>query len=365
MGFRILAMGGDGIGAEVMAHGLRLLDVMSAVYRISLDITEDYLGGAAYDRYGTFCREETVARARASDAVLVGAVGGPEWDGIVMEGGPEMQDGLMRLRRELDCYAGLRPARPFACLEDLTPYRPGLASNADILVLREMCGGAFFGMPRGISTGDDGQRVGFDNSIYTEAEIARIARTGFELARRRRGRLCSVDKANVMQTYVLWREVVREVAAEYPEVELTLCYADNAAYQLARDPVAFDVIVGDNLFGDILSDQAAAVCGSLGMLPSACLAGLPREGATASGIYEPVHGSAPDIRGQDRANPVGMFLSIAMMAEYSLGRADVSRALEAAVGKTLAQGVRTPDLGGTATTGEVSDAVIGHIRPQR
>ena len=268
----------------------------------------------------------------------------------------------MRLRKELDCFAGLRPARAFPVLEDRTPYRPGLATRADIMILREMCGGAFFGVPRGVETDCDGKRVGFDNSRYTEAEIARIARVGFELARRRSGRLCSVDKANVMQTYVLWREVIREMATEYPDIELTVLYADNAAYQLARNPMAFDVIVGDNLFGDIFSDQAAVVCGSLCMLPSACLQHLPAENETARGIYEPVHGTAPDIAGLDQANPIGMLLTVAMMAEYSMGRSDLKQVIETAVERSLAEGIRTPDLGSSATSQEVTDAVIRHIR---
>ena len=362
MTFRILAMGGDGIGTEVLDQGIRLIDILSTTYGVSIDITEDFLGGAAYDRFGTFCRDETVVRAKQSDAILVGAVGGPKWDGITMEGGPEMQDGLMRLRKELDCFAGLRPAKAFPVLEDRTPYRPGLASRADIMVLREMCGGAFFGVPRGVETDRDGKRVGFDNSLYTESEIVRIARVGFELARRRSGRLCSVDKANVMQTYVLWREVIREMATEYPDIELTVLYADNAAYQLARNPMAFDVIVGDNLFGDIFSDQAAVVCGSLGMLPSACLQHLPAKNETARGIYEPVHGTAPDIAGLDQANPIGMLLTVAMMAEYSMGRSDLKQVIETAVERSLAEGIRTPDLGGSATSQEVTDAVIRHIR---
>ena len=256
---KILALGGDGIGPEVVASGLRLLETIAAIEALKIEIEEDRLHGAAWDAYGTFCRDQTLVAARAADAVLVGAVGGSQWDGITVPGGPEMQDGLMRLRLELDTYAGLRPAKAVTCLEPLTPYRPGLVSGADVVVLREMCGGTFFGKPRGIERLPNGQRRGFDTTVYDSDEIARFAHAGFRLARRRRGRLASTDKANVMESGVLWRAVVNEVAREYPDIELTHMYADNASYQLARNPTGFDVILGDNLFGDILSDQAGAI----------------------------------------------------------------------------------------------------------
>ena len=360
--FTLLALGGDGIGPEVTACGLRLVEAAADQEGLTVEVREDLLHGAAWDAFGTFCRDETVAAARAADAILVGAVGGPKWDGISVPGGPEMQDGLMRLRRELDTYAGLRPAKAMTCLEPLTPFRPGLASGADVLVLREMCGGAFFALPRGLDRPAGGRRRGFDTTAYDSEEIARFAQVGFKLARRRSGRLASVDKANVMVSGQLWREVVSEVARDYPDVALTHLYADNAAYQLARDPRAFDVILADNLFGDILSDQAGAIAGSLGLLPSACLPGLPEPGERLAGIYEPVHGSAPDIAGQGIANPVGMLLSVAMMFDFSFGRPAAARRIETAVAAALDAGRRTPDIGGTATSEAVSDAVIAELR---
>ncbi len=360
--FKLLALGGDGIGPEVVACGLRLVGAVAEQEGLSVGVQEDLLHGAAWEAHGTFCRDATLAAARAADAVLVGAVGGPKWDGITVPGGPEMQDGLMRLRLELDTYAGLRPAKATSCLEPLTPFRPGLATGADVMVLREMCGGAFFSLPRGIERPPGGPRRGFDTTAYDSEEIARVAHAGFRLARRRRGKLCSTDKANVMASGQLWREVVSEVGRDYPDVSLTHFYADNAAYQLARDPRAFDVILGDNLFGDILSDQAGAIAGSLGMLPSACLPGLPEPGERMPGIYEPVHGSAPDIAGQGIANPVGTLLSVAMMFDYSFGRPGAARRIEAAVTAALDAGHRTPDIGGTATTESLTDAVIAAFR---
>ncbi len=256
--FKVLALGGDGIGPEVVASGLVLLEAVCASEGIGLCVEEDLLHGAAWERYGTFCREETVAAARAADAVLVGAVGGPKWDDIRIPGGPEMQDGLMRLRKELDTYAGLRPARAWPDLTHLTPYRPDVLAGADVMVLREMSGGAFFTDQRGIEQ-RDGRRVGFDLSLYGEDEIARVLHAGFALARRRRGRLCSAEKSNVMETYRLWRIVAGEIAAEYPDVAFEHMLADNCAYQLMRRPADFDVIVADNLFGDILSDITGAI----------------------------------------------------------------------------------------------------------
>ena len=353
--FALLALGGDGIGPEVLAAGLAVADAACLGTDIHLNIQEDLLHGAAWDAYGSFCREETLKAALAADAVLVGAVGGPKWDDIRVPGGPEMQDGLMRLRKELDAYVGLRPARSWQPLAERTPFRPGLAEGADILVVREMCGGVMFSLPRGLEQ-REGRRYGFDTAGYGEEEIARIAHAGFRLARSRRGRLVSADKANVMESYKLWRSVVNEVAAAYPDVALTHLYADNCAYQMARDPKAFDVVLGCNLIGDFLSDLAAVLSGGLGMLPSACLCGPP--GAPVKGIYEPVHGSAPDIAGTGKANPVGMILSVAMMFEHSLGRSDIAGRIEAVVETVLAQGIATPDIGGTGSTEAVTAAVV-------
>jgi len=363
MALKILALGGDGIGPEVVASGLALLDVVAREAGLALDVTEDLLHGAAYDRYGTFCRDETLAAARAADAVLVGAVGGPKWDGIVLPGGAEMQDGLMRLRLGLDTFVGIRPARTFPCLEALTPFRPGLAAGAEIVVLRELCGGAFFARPRGIEPSADGGEQGFDHVVYTTREIERFAHAGFKLARRRKRKLVNADKANVMQHCALWRKVVSEVARQYPDVELVHLYADNAAYQLMRRPRDFDLVMADNLYGDVLSDEIGVLAGSLGMLPSACLPGLPDPGRRiAGGIYEPASGTAPDIAGRRIANPMGTLLTVALLLEYAAARPDLARRVEAAVGSALEAGHRTPDLGGQGTTGSVTDAVIAAYR---
>lgn len=359
--FKVLALGGDGIGPEVVASGLKLLEAVCAGAGIALAIEEDLLHGQAWERHGTFCRDETVAAAKAADAVLVGAVGGPQWDGIRVPGGAEMQDGLMRLRKELDTYAGLRPARSWPVLAHLTPFRPEVLAGADVMVLREMSGGAFFTDQRGIEE-RGGRRVGYDLSLYGEDEVARILHAGFRLARQRRGRLCSAEKSNVMETYRLWRTVAGEIAPLYPDVAFEHILADNCAYQLVRRPADFDVIVADNLFGDILSDITGAIAGSLGMLPSACLRGLGGDGERPAAIYEPVHGTAPDIAGLGIANPVGTLLSVAMLAEYSLARPDLARRIEAAVATALDEGHRTADIGGTATTAEVTDAAIAAFR---
>ena len=359
--FHVLALGGDGIGPEVVACGLRLLEAVCDAEGIALAIEEDLLHGKAWERYGTFCREETLIAAREADAVLVGAVGGVQWDGIRVPGGAEMQDGLMRLRKGLDTFAGLRPARAWAALAHLTPYRPEVLAGADVMVLREMSGGAFFTDQRGVET-RQGRRVGYDLSLYGEDEVARILHAGFQLARQRRGRLCSAEKSNVMETYRLWRTVAGEIAADYPDVAFEHMYADNCAYQLVRRPADFDVIVADNLFGDLLSDITGTIAGSLGMLPSACLHGLGSDAEPPRGIYEPVHGTAPDIAGQGIANPVGTLLSVAMMFQHGLRRPDLARRIEDAVTVTLEAGIRTPDIGGSATSLAVTDAVIAAVR---
>ncbi|MDX1400465.1 MAG: 3-isopropylmalate dehydrogenase, partial [Kiloniellales bacterium] len=322
------------------------------------------LHGAAWEVHGTFCRDETVEKARIADAVLVGAVGGPKWDSMVIEGPPAVQDGLMRLRQDLDVYAGLRPAKAYAPLLDRLPYRSEIVEGSDVMVLRELCGGAFFAEPRGRNCAQGEGLSAYDTARYSAREIERIARAGFELARRRRGRLLSTDKANVMESGKLWREIVGEVGAQdYRDVALTHFYADNAVYQLACRPRDFDVILGDNLFGDILSDQAGAIAGSLGMLPSASLAAAPKAGARcAPGIYEPVHGSAPDIAGQGIANPIGAILSLAMMFDYGFAKPEIARSLETSVEKVLGAGVRTADLGGNAGTVAMTDAIIKAYR---
>jgi 3-isopropylmalate dehydrogenase len=264
----------------------------------------------------------------------------------------------MRLRVELDVYLGLRPAVAMPCLEPLTPYRDGLISGADVMVLRELCGGSFFGNPRGIDTLPDGRRRGYDNYVYDSDAIERFAHDGFRLARRRRGKLTSIDKANVMECFKLWREVVSEVGRAYPDVALEHLHADNCVYQVAMNPRAFDVILADNMLGDIVSDQLGCIAGSKAMLPSACLKGLPEPGRRIAGIYEPSHGTAPDIVGKGTANPLGTILSVALLFEYSLARPDLARRIAQATERVLASDCRPLDLGGTADSARITRAVL-------
>jgi 3-isopropylmalate dehydrogenase len=361
--YRVLVLGGDGIGPEVTAAAVSILTHTAHLSGLIIEIERDLLGGAAYDRHGVFCTDQTLDRALGAHAVLVGAVGGPNWDGIQRGGTAAEQDGLMRLRQALAVYAGLRPARHWPSLTATTPFKPGLADHADVIVVRELCGGAFFAEPRGIEPIEGGGFRAFDTNLYTTTEIERIARVAFELAGRRRGRVTSIDKANVMESYVLWRQVVEAIGQdEYPDIELEVLYADNAAYQLMRQPAHFDVILGDNLFGDLFSDLAGTISGSLGMLPSASLPGLSISAASpAAAIYEPVHGSAPGITDQGIANPMGAILSVAMMFEFSFDRPDLSRAIEQAVELTLDDRCMTPDVGGTDSTTSVTARVIDHL----
>lgn len=363
MTFKVLAMGGDGIGPEVVDAALQVLEVAAKSISLGLDIGEDLLHGACWESHGTFLRSATLEKARQSDALLIGATGGPQWDHIVVDGGPEQQDGLMKLRHELQVFACLRHARAHDALLGRTAFRPEVIRGADIMVLRELCGGAMFSPTRGIDESDNGRRA-YDLNEYTEAEIERFARVGFEVARRRRGRLLSVDKSNVFIAGKLWREVVDRIGkSEFPDIELTHFYTDNAAYQLCCRPADFDVILADNLFGDLLSDQSGAIAGSLGMLPSACLAQLTAGGRSERpAIYEPVHGSAPDIAGRGMANPMGTILSVAMLFEYSAGEPIVARKIDAAVEAALDAGFATADLGGSHSTQQVTDAVIHHFR---
>ena len=356
MTHRILVIPGDGIGAEVMPHVLRVIGALE----MDLSVETGHLGGTAIDTFGTPLPSSTLDAARAADAVLLGAVGGPKWDGLPMDKRPEK--GLLGLRAGLDAFANLRPAMLFAPLADASSLRPELVAGLDILIVRELTGGIYFGEPRGVEN-DDGRRRGFNTDVYTDDEIERIARTAFDLAGKRTGRLTSVDKANVLEVTQLWRDVVTEVHADFPNIELDHLYVDNAAMQLVRAPKQFDVIVTGNLFGDILSDAAAMLTGSLGMLPSASL------NARGQGIYEPVHGSAPDIAGRNLANPLATILSAAMMLRYSLGEATAADRVEAAVTAVLEQGIRTADItpsDGAADarqvgTDEMADAVIAAL----
>ena len=362
MPLKVLALGGDGIGPEVVDSGLQVLEAVAGTISLKIEVTEDLLHGAAWEEHGTFIRSETIRTAHDSDALLVGAVGGPKWDHITVDGGPEEQDGLMILRHELEVFASLRWARAYDPLLARTPFRPQVVQNADVMVVRELCGGAMFSPTRGID-GEGGSRRAYDLNEYTEAEITRFARIGFEVAQRRRGKVLSVDKSNVFMASKLWREVVDGIGkSEFPDVALTHLYTDNAAYQLSCRPSDFDVILADNLFGDILSDQSAAVSGSLGMLPSACLSHLPAGGRSERpAIYEPVHGSAPDIAGTGVANPIGAILSVAMLLEYSAAEPGGAHKIESAVESALHAGFATPDLGGRNTTQQVTDEVIRQV----
>ncbi|MGH1330336.1 MAG: 3-isopropylmalate dehydrogenase [Paracoccaceae bacterium] len=356
----LLILAGDGIGPEVMAQVTRIIDWYGEKRDLKFDVSEDLVGGAAYDAHGTPLTDETMERAQAVDAVLLGAVGGPKYDALDFSVKPER--GLLRLRKEMDLFSNLRPAQCFDALADFSSLKRDVVAGLDIMIVRELTSGIYFGEPRGIFK-EGNERVGINTQRYTESEIARVARSAFELARRRGNKVCSMEKANVMESGILWREVVTEIhAAEYPDVELSHMYADAGAMQLCRWPKQFDVIVTDNLFGDLLSDAAAMLTGSLGMLPSASL-GAPMENGRPKALYEPVHGSAPDIAGQGKANPIACILSFAMALRYSFDQGAEADRLEAAVEAVLAKGVRTADLlndeGITpATTSEMGDAVL-------
>ena len=336
MAKKILVLPGDYIGPEIMAEAVKVLE--SVAVRFGLDLVLEYglLGGAAIDATGVPLPPATLASAKAADAILLGAVGGPKWDGVERHLRPER--GLLGIRSELQLFGNLRPAILYPQLADASSLKPEVVAGLDILIVRELTGGIYFGEPRGIRILDNGEREGFNTYVYRESEIRRIAHLAFNLARKRDRRVCSVDKANVLEVTVLWREVMDEVGAEYPDVELSHMYVDNAAMQLLRAPKQFDVLVTGNMFGDILSDAAAMLTGSIGMLPSASLDEAGR------GMYEPCHGSAPDIAGQGKANPLATILSVAMMLRYTLACPAAADAIERAVGAVLDAGLRTPDI---------------------
>jgi 3-isopropylmalate dehydrogenase len=339
---KLLLLPGDGIGPEVMRQVARVVDWYDRRRIASFDVSEDLVGGCAIDRDGTPLTDATMARALEADAVLLGAVGGPKWDNLPFAQKPER--GLLRLRKDMDLFANLRPALVFRPLIGASTLKPEVIEGLDIIIVRELTGGVYFGEPRGIETLPDGTRRGVNTQVYTTAEIRRVARVAFELAGKRAGRLCSVEKANVMESGVLWREEVQKLHdAEFPGIALTHMYADNCAMQLVRNPKQFDVIVTDNLFGDILSDCAAMLTGSLGMLPSASLGAADTSGRRKA-LYEPVHGSAPDIAGKDAANPLASILSLAMMLRYSFDLEDEAKLLEASVIAALEGGARTGDI---------------------
>jgi 3-isopropylmalate dehydrogenase len=339
---KLLFLPGDGIGPEVMRQVGRVIEWFDRRRIATFDVTEDLCGGAAYDKHGVPLADATLQRALESDAVLFGSVGGPKWDQLPFDLKPER--GLLRLRKEMDLFANLRPAIVFDPLVGASTLKPEVVQGLDLLIIRELTGGVYFGEPRGIASLPDGTRRGVDTQVYTTREIQRVARVGFELARKRRNKVTSVDKANVMHTGVLWREEVQELHnAEFRDVELSHMYADNCAMQLVRNPKQFDVIVTDNLFGDLLSDCAAMLTGSLGMLPSASM-GAPDSSGRRKALYEPVHGSAPDIAGKDLANPLASLLSFAMMLRYSFDMPEEADMVERAVRQALETGARTADI---------------------
>jgi 3-isopropylmalate dehydrogenase len=353
---KIAILPGDGIGPEIVGEARKVLEVLRRD-GLPLAIDEAPIGGAGYDAVGHPLPDATLATARGADAVLLGAVGGPQYDTLPRALRPEQ--GILGIRKALGLFANLRPALLYPELAAASTLKPDVVAGLDIVIVRELTGDIYFGEPRGRRTTAEGEREGFDTMRYAESEIARIARVGFETARKRQRRLTSVDKANVLDTSMLWREVMTEVAQEYPDVALSHMYVDNAAMQLVRAPKSFDVIVTGNLFGDILSDEASMLAGSIGMLPSASL------DAKGKGLYEPIHGSAPDIAGKDRANPLATILSVAMMFRHTFGRADVASRIEAAVRAVLAQGLRTVDIAAAGErsigTRAMGDAVVAAL----
>lgn len=357
--YKVLVLPGDGVGVEVVDAAISVLNEVTQIANINVDIEYDLIGGACYEQHNTFICDHTVELAKKTDAVIVGSVGGPKWDSLNIVGPPETKDGLMRLRKELNTFAGLRPSKCYDALISHTPFKTEVVKNTDIMVLRELCSGMFFGYPRGIDELPDGSFQGYDANYYTSTEIECFARVGFQLAQKRRGKVVSMDKSNVTESGVLWRRVVSRIGeTEYPNVELIHQYADNTLYQMTMNPTSFDVVIADNLFGDLTSDLAGTMAGSLGMLPSACLSTLNPDQDSLPGIYEPVHGSAPDIAGQGIANPIGMILSVAMMLQYTFKRADITNEIEQAVIRTITAGITTPDLKGSSKTKEVTQRII-------
>lgn len=354
---KIAVLAGDGIGPEIVVEAVKIIHCLQQDFGFDTELETAAIGGAGYDQSGKPLPDETLALCEQADAVLFGAIGGPQYDNLERELRPEK--GLLDLRSSLALFSNLRPAILYPQLADASSLKPELVAGLDIMIVRELTGGIYFGQPRGIRKLENGERQGFNTLVYAEHEIERIARSAFDIAMLRDRKLCSVDKANVLEVSELWREVLNQVAAEYPDVELSHMYVDNASMQLVRAPKQFDVIVTTNLFGDILSDTAAMLTGSIGMLPSASL------DENGKGLYEPVHGSAPDIAGKGLANPLATILSVAMMLRYSLQQSNLAGQIETAVGNVLDQGLRTADIAGAAqsvSTSEMGDAVVTALR---
>jgi 3-isopropylmalate dehydrogenase len=361
---RILILAGDGIGPEVMREVRRVIDWMDRRRLVTFDVSEDHVGGSAIDTYGAPITDETMEKAKQADAILFGSVGGPKWDKLGFQMRPEIS--ILRLRKELDLFANLRPAIVLDPLVDASTLKPEVIRGLDIMIVRESTGGIYFGEPRGVETLPDGQQRAFDTETYTTGEIERVARVGFELARKRQNRLCSVEKANVMRSGLFWRQTVTALRdSEFPDVELSHMYADNCAMQLVRNPRQFDVIVTSNLFGDLLSDLASMLTGSLGMLPSATLGAEQQASGKRYALYEPIHGSAPDIAGKGIANPLAQILSFAMLLRYSFGLQEDAVLIERACVNVLKNGLRTADImaPGTARvgTGVMGESILREL----
>ena len=350
---KILILPGDGIGVEIVAQALKVIDSLNANHSMGMILINGLLGGVAYEETGSPLPDETIKIAKECDSILLGAVGGPKWEKLERDLRPER--GLLGIRSELELFSNLRPAILYPQLDSASSLKNEIVSGLDLMIVRELVGGIYFGQPRGVEN-RDGERFGINSATYYESEISRIGHSAFQIAQKRGKRLCSVDKANVLEVCELWREVMEEVSKEYPDVTLSHLYVDNAAMQLVRDPKQFDVIVTSNLFGDVLSDCAAMLTGSIGMLPSASL------DKNNFGMYEPIHGSAPDIAGKDIANPLATILSVSMMLRYSLNQGELADKIDFAVSDVLDQGFRTRDIAGDSNklvgTEEMGDLVV-------
>ncbi len=353
---KILILPGDGIGKEIVVQALKVIDLLNANHGMSMNLVEGVIGGSAYDETGSPLPKETIVAAKECDSILLGAVGGPQWESLERDLRPER--GLLGIRAELDLFSNLRPAILYPQLANASTLKNEVVSGLDLMIVRELVGGIYFGQPRGIKI-KDGERFGVNSATYSESEIARIGHSAFQIAQKRNKRVCSIDKANVLEVCELWREVMEEVSKNYPDVELSHMYVDNAAMQLVREPKQFDVMVTSNLFGDILSDCAAMLTGSIGMLPSASL------NKNNYGMYEPIHGSAPDIAGKDIANPLATIISVSMMLRYSLNQAPLADKINAAVNVVLDQGYRTKDIAAVGDkivgTEEMGDLIVDAI----
>jgi len=354
---KIAILPGDGIGPEIVAEAVKLLECLKEDFGFTVELESAAIGGAGYDASGDPLPESTLALCREADAILLGAVGGPHYDTLDRDLRPER--GLLRVRSSLELFSNLRPAMLYPQLAGASSLKDDIVAGLDIMIVRELTGGIYFGQPRGIRELGNGERQGFNTLVYAEHEVERIGRSAFDIAMLRNKKLCSVDKANVLEVSELWREVMIRIAADYPEVELSHMYVDNASMQLVRAPKQFDVMVTTNMFGDILSDTAAMLTGSIGMLPSASL------DSNGKGMYEPIHGSAPDIAGKSIANPLATLMSVAMLLRYSLDEAELANKIDLAVGNVLNQGFRTADIadgGNTVSTIEMGDAVVAAMR---